>query len=414
MEIPSATVIFAALFAPAALVAGEKPDAGKKSAIPDQTDWCDWLRDDPGLLHDDKDNPWVQSFEIGGRFHYQASHLEGSDVNGRDFNDSYDEYRRLRLETKTVFLRYFELNLNTNLVADNRFRQGIYTDLEWGYDRFDDATLEFDIGEAFGDGVLDGIKLKYGRMKLDMTEEVHMSSNKIYTIERSAIADRLGGNEGRPTGFTLELDKDDWQFHGGVFSAEDDADFLGGWNDGRFYYASLEWKPDKDFRLLLDYSQNDADGRDDALGYGWATALSAVYEPGDWGVLAEMIYGDNGGGINAQVPRRQGDFHGFVVMPWYWIVEDKLQAVLQYQYAASSESQGLQLSSRYIRAGHDDPAVDVDNGRGNEHHMLYAGLNYHFCRDRLKIMGGVSLDELSTRGGEVEATTWQIAFRSAF
>lgn len=241
-----------------------------------------------------------------------------------------------------------------------------------------------------------------------------MSSSKIHTIERSAIAERLGGAESRPTGLTLELDKGDWQLHTGVFSAEDDADFIGGWNDGRFYYASLEWQADKDFRLLLDYSQNDADGRDDALGYGWAAALSAVYEPGDWGLLATMVYGDNGGGISAPVPRRQGDFHGFVAIPWYWIIEDKLQAVLQYQYASSPESQGLQLPARYIRAGHEDPAVDVDNGRGNEHHMFYAGLNYHFCRDRLKIMGGVSIDDLTTRGGEVKATTWQLAFRSAF
>jgi len=414
MEIPSAAVLIAALLAPAGLSAGEKPDTGEKSVTRDQNRWCDWLRDEPGLLHDDKKNPWIQSFEVGGRFHYQVTSLEGSDVNGRDFNDAYDEYRRFRLETKTVLLRYFELNLNTNLVADDRFRQGIFTDLEWGYDRFDEASLEFDIGDAFGEGMLDGIKLKYGRVKLDMTEEVHMSSNEIYTIERSAIAERLGGAEGRPTGLTLELDKGDWELHSGVFSSEDDADFLGGWNDGRFYYASLEWKADKDFRLLLDYSQNDADGRDDALGYGWAAALSAVYDPNDWGVLATMIYGDNGGGFRAPITRRQGDFHGLVMMPWYWIIKDKLQAVLQYQYAASSESQGLQLPPRYIRAGHDDPAVDVDNGRGDEHHSLYAGLSYHFCRDRLKLMGGVTLDDLNTRRGEVQTTTWQIAFRTAF
>jgi hypothetical protein len=78
------------------------------------------------------------------------------------------------------------------------------------------------------------------------------------------------------------------------------------------------------------------------------------------------------------------------------------------------ESQGLQLPTRYIRAGHDDPAVDVDNGRGNKIQSLYGGLNYHICKDRVKIMGGVSYDNLTTRRAEVKAVTYQIAFRTSF
>jgi len=241
-----------------------------------------------------------------------------------------------------------------------------------------------------------------------------MSSNEIYTLERSGISDKLGGSEGRPTGVTLELDKGDWELVVGMFSGEDDSDFIGGWNDGQFYYGSVQWKPTEEFKLLLDYTQNDASGADDSLGYGWAAALSAVYEKSSWGILGEAVYGDNGGGISAPITRRQGDFHAFVVMPWYWIIENKLQAVVQYQYASSTETQGLQLPARYIRGDHDNLAVDVDNGRGSEHHMIYAGLNYHLCRDRVKIMGGVSYDDLSTRNSDVDALTYQIGFRTSF
>ena len=381
---------------------------------PNNGNWCTWLQDDPGLLYENKENPWIQSFQIGGRFHYQAAYLEGTDINGVDFNDHYDEYRRLRFETKTQFLRFFTAEFNVNLVDDNRFRQGPFNELEWGYDAFDEASVEFDIGEAFGDGWLDGIKLKYGRMKLKMTEEVHMSSNEIYTLERSGIADKLGGLASRPTGVTLELDKGDWDLTVGVYSAEDDSDFVAGWGEGEFFYGSLEWRATEDLKFLLDYSQNNHDGLDDALGYGWASALSAIYEKENWGIIGEAIYGDNGGGISAPITRRQGDFHAFVVMPWYWIIQDKLQAVVQYQYASSTETQGLQLPARYIRGDHDNLAVDVDNGRGSEHHMIYAGLNYHLCRDRVKIMGGVSYDDLSTRNSDVDALTYQIGFRTAF
>jgi hypothetical protein len=393
---------------------GDSKESIVPPAAPLDGGWCAWLQNDPGLLYENTENPWIQSFEISGRFHYQAAYLEGTDINGLDFNDTYDEYRRLRFGTKTEFLRYFTAEINVNLVDDNRFRDDPFNELEWGYDTFDEASLEFDIGKAFGTGWLDGIKLKYGRMKLKMTEEAHMSSNEIYTIERSGLADKLGGEEGRPTGATLELDKGDWELVLGIFSGEDDADFIGGWNDGQFYYASLQWKPDKDFKMVLDYTQNDPDGADDALGYGWAIALSSVYDKKNWGILGQLVYGDNGGGVRAPIPRRQGDFHGFVVMPWYWIIEDKLQAVIQYQYASSTETQGLQLPSRYVRGARDNPAVDIDNGRGSEHHMIYAGLNYYICGDNLKIMGGVSYDDLSTRDSDLDALTYMIAFRTSF
>lgn len=401
---------------------GTPEASGAKDAVvippvepePNNGDWCTWLQDNPGRLYENKENPWIQSFQIGGRFHYQAAYLEGTDINGVDFNDHYDEYRRLRFETKTEFLRFFTAEFNVNLVDDNRFRQGPFNELEWGYDAFDEASVEFDIGEAFGDGWLDGIKLKYGRMKVKMTEEVHMSSNEIYTLERSGIADKLGGAASRPTGVTLELDKGDWDLIVGVYSAEDDSDFVSGWGEGEFFYGSLEWRATDDLKFVLDYSQNNHDGADDALGYGWASALSAIYKKSNWGIIGEAIYGDNGGGISAPITRRQGDFHAFVVMPWYWIIEDKLQAVVQYQYASSTETQGLQLPGRYIRGDHDNLAVDVDNGRGSEHHMIYAGLNYHLCRDRVKIMGGVSYDDLSTRNSDLDALTYQIGFRTAF
>ncbi|MCW1884058.1 OprO/OprP family phosphate-selective porin [Luteolibacter flavescens] len=394
--------------------AKDAPDLAVPPPATNNGNWCEWLQNDPGLLYNDPKNRWIQSFEVGGRFHYQIASMEGTDVNGTDFNDTYDEYRRLRLETKTQFLKHFVAEVNVNLVNDRRFRDDFFNELEWGYDRFDEVSLEFDIGEAFGDGWLDGIKLKYGRMKLKMTEEVHMSSNEIYTIERSAIADKVGGDASRPTGVTLELDKGDWDLTLGMFSAEDDSDFIAGWGEGQFFYGSLEWRASKNLKLVLDYTQNNHDGNDDALGYGWASAFSAIYKKKHWGVIAEAIYGDNGGGISAPITRRQGDFHGFVVMPWYWIVEDKLQAVVQYQYASSPESQGLQLPVRYVRAEHENPMVDVDNGRGNEHHYLYAGLNWHLCRDRVKVMGGFSLDDLTTRRSEIKAYTWQLAVRTSF
>ena len=200
-----------------------------------------------------------------------------------------------------------------------------------------------------------------------------------------------------------------------MFSAEEDNDLLADWSDGQFYYACLEWEPTEQLTFLLDYAHNDQKGMQDALGYAWAGALSGTYDAGPWGVMAGVVVGENQDGPTNPEARRQGDFHGFVVMPWYWLVEDRLQVVSQYQYASSEREQGLQLPSRYIRGHHRNPEVDIDNGRGSEHHAVYLGLNYHLCPDTVKLMGGVSYDRLSTqRGTHLSATTWQTGLRVSF
>lgn len=377
-------------------------------------DWLAVLGDDPGEVYKDRDNRWLQKVEFSGRLEYQVARVEGRDVNGLEFTDTHDDFRRARLGVEIDFLRHLEANLEVNLVNDDRFRDDPPRELEWGYDRFHEATLEFDLDDAFPTPWCDDLKLTYGRMKLRMGAENHQSSRHIPTIERSSISETLAGDASRPTGATLELEKADWQLVLGLFSGEDDSEFIGGWNDGHFYYGSLGWRPSADLTLLLDYVQNHPRGADDALGYAWAGALSATYDPARWGVTVVAVLGDNGAGPDALQARRQGDFKGFVVMPWYWIVEERLQVVVQYEEASSARAQGLQLRPRYIRGHHDHPLVDVDNGRGDRHRSLYAGVNWHIAPGHLKLMTGVSHERLDTRASNLDATTWQAAVRMAF
>jgi hypothetical protein len=287
----------------------------------------------PGTLYKNKENPILQGFNVGGRFQYQAAYLDGSDVNGRDFNDTYDEYRRVRIETKVDFLQFFSANIKINMVNDDRRSGG---DLDWGYEDFDEAVFTFDIKKAFGAGALDELKLNYGRFKFLMTEEVHMSSKEIYTVERSAIANKLYGANSRPTGVTLDAALGKWSGTLGLFSGEDDSEFIGGWNDGEAYYLSLFHDTTDEWRLGLDFVINDESGADDFLGYAWAAAFNAIYEKDRFGAVSTIAIGENNGnGI------RGGSFHALMVMPYYWIVEDRLQAVVQYQYAGASESEGI-------------------------------------------------------------------------
>ncbi|MFM2198967.1 MAG: hypothetical protein RLZZ505_2399 [Verrucomicrobiota bacterium] len=368
-------------------------------------DWCTWLQSKPGTLYKNAENPWLQSFNIGGRFQYQAAYLEGEDVNGRDFNDTYDDYRRARIETKTEFLRFFSANIKLNMVNDGR---PAGNDLDWGYDTFDEAVFTFDIKKAFGAGSLDALKLNYGRFKFNMTEEVHMSSKEIYTVERSAIANKLYGNPNRATGFTLDAAMGKWSGTVGIFSSEDDTEFIGGWNDGQAYYLSVAHATTDEWRFVLDFVINNEDGGDDYLGYAWATALNAIYAKDRFGAVTTLVLGENNAaGV------RGGSFESLMVMPYYWLVEDRLQAVCQYQYAGSSESEGMRTNSRYVRSQH-SAGVNVNSGRGDELHTLYTGLNYHICGDNAKIMAGVEYSALDTPAGDVNALTYLVAFRTFF
>jgi hypothetical protein len=385
------------------LVAGTAVQPPPAATAPSQGDWCQWLQSKPGTLYKNPENPILQGFQIGGRFQYQAAYLEGEDVNGRDFNDTYDEYRRVRIETKTDFLRFFSANIKLNMVEDSR-RSG--ADLDWGYSDFDEAVFSFDIKKAFGAGPLDTLKLNYGRHKFNFTEEVHMSSKEIYTIERSAIANKLYGANSRPTGVTLDAALGKWSGTVGVFSGEDDSEFIGGWNDGQAYYLSLAHETTDEWRFVADFVVNDQSGTDDFLGYDWATALNAIYEKDRFGAVTTIALGENNGSGN-----RGGSFHSLMVMPYYWILEDRLQAVFQYQYAGASEAQGIRTNSRYVRNYN---GVNVNDGRGDELHTLYAGLNYHFCGDNLKIMTGIEYASLDTPAGDVSAMTYLVGFRTFF
>ncbi len=383
------------------VLAGSEPPTPAASG-----DWCQWLQNKPGMLYKNKENPFLQSFQLGGRFQYQASYLDGEDVNGRDFNDTYDEYRRVRLEVKTEFLKYFSAKIGINVVNDERRND---ENLEWGYSTFDEAYFSFDIKKAFGAGPLDALKLNYGRFKFNMTEEVHMSSKDIFTVERSAIANKLYGVNNRPSGITLDGELDKWSGTLGIFSGDENSEFIGGWSDGLAYYFSGAYAHSEQWRFILDFVKNEPSGEVDFLAYDWATAMNAVYEEGRFGTLATLVLGGN----NDATAERGGSFHGLVIMPWYWVLEDKLQAVFQYQYSGSSQDQGIRTNSRYVRSAH-DAGVSVNGGRGDELHTLYAGLNYHICGDNAKIMTGIEYSSLNTPKGDVNALTYSVAFRTFF
>lgn len=367
-------------------------------------DWCSGLKD-IGKIHSDPDNPFLQSLSLEGRIHYQAGLIVGNDNLGNGFNESFDDFRRVRLGWKAQFLQHFTAQTAVDLVFDNRFRGG---DQDWGFQRFETATLTFDMKSAFPVDDLDSLTLTYGVRKFAMTSEVRESSNNIITIERSALANKVHA-AANPTGFSLSAGKNGWLVTAAILSTEDDTDTLGGFNDGLIYHAAVDFKATDTLSYRLDAAISDTSpGEDDILGYDWAASFNAIYDKSPYGILGTVVLGDNG----AQAAGRGGSFHGLTVMPWYWIIDGKLQAVYQYSLSASEEPAGIRANTRSLSGAQN--IASVNSGRGDELHTFYLGLNWYPCGHNLKLMGGVEYADLTTPAGGVDALTCTMAVRMKF
>jgi hypothetical protein len=372
-------------------------------------DWCKTLSD-IGKIYSDKSNPYIQSFSLEGRLQYQMMHIDGNDSNGDNFSETADEYRRARLGAKVDFLQYFSAKAVVDIVSDSRPSGD---GLDWGYQNFDTATLTFDIKKAFSIGALDKLNVTYGRHKFEMSAEAVESSNNIITIERSALSNKVYAS-GRPTGLSIQAGKGDWMLTTAIYSAAAQEEFInGGFNDGIAYFGAIDYTGLDKLKLRWDFVYNDADDiqNDSELGYEWATTFNTIYEEGPFGILGTVALGDNGENTNAN---REGTFYGFTVMPWYWIVEKKLQGVFQYSFAGSDEAQGIRTNSRYLRNGATGGVIGGADGRGDELHTFYTGLNYYLCGNSAKIMGGIEYADLNGPSGNVDALTYLLGFRMKF
>lgn len=402
------------------VVAGTEPQTTEASPS-NPGDWCEWLQNKPGTLYKNSENPYLQEFQIEGRLQFQMAHLEGEDVNGDDYSSDFNEFRRFRLGAKAKFFTYFGAKVSFDLVGDERIQNSPNSGLGWGYEQFDEAWMSFDIGEAVGTGPFDTLVMAYGRHKYLFGQEARTSSNKLLTVERSAMSNKVY-NSARPTGLVVDATKDKWSFTGALYSSTtdgEDNEAFNGWQDGVIYYASAGYQATKELNLRADFVYNDADvteGEDSLLPYAWASSFNGEYAAGAWGIIGDFTYGSNGGDRIGHADSESDDFWGIMVMPYYWLVEDKLQLVGQYQYGGADASEGLRINSRYgrVRGTDGNSGIDVNSGRGDEHHSLYAGLNYYLCGHNAKVQAGVEYQTMDTPSGDFDTVTYLLGFRTFF
>lgn len=349
---------------------------------------CDLLKE-VGELYKANDNPYIQEVKLFGRAQWQYGYTEGSSANGEKFEEQYTELRRLRAGIQAKLLDKWELKVSAN------FEEGGPDDHKLGYDSFDTAIVKYSIDDTLG---LEDINFTYGRQKLTVGAESHTSSKRIQTVERSNIGNFFYSGR-RPTGFTASATKGETHLKSGIYSTEDDSDFIGGWNDGEAIYLGAthhQWQADLLYNNVD--SSRDKATEDDIFEYRWACSLSHNSEHGRWNLLINGLYGEL---------LSNESVYGLVIMPSTFLIEDKLEAVARYQFAGADDNT-FTLTRRYAGEA-------SDGTKGTENHTLYAGLNYYLCGHRAKIQTGVEYETLDRENGEdADATTFWAAFRMYF
>jgi hypothetical protein len=397
---------------------------------PESKSVCDTLKT-IGTFYKNADNPYIQEFKLFGRYHYQAGSIAGSDVNGDHFNSKFDIHRRARLGGSVKFAQFFKVKFESQLVADARYKGG---ELNWGQPdswlAYDQAWLSFDLQKAFDLEALDKLSVTYGRQKFLMGAEVHASSKHIKTIERSALANTvyLGA---LPAGFTISGTKGSWKVNASVYSdvtATNKWDsIVGDWSGGEGYLLNVIKTFENDDQLIVDYFyHNDTngpaqkptiDGGDDwFFNKKWAASVAYQGERGPWGFMVNVIGGEHGEQTKSI---REGLFYGVITQGTYWLIEDHLELVGQYQWQGSDEEEGIRAYSKDFGSGTSGAPSgghggDVNSGRGDSHHLVYTGLNWYLCGDNAKIMTGVEYDNLDTPDGNADAFTLWAAYRMYF
>jgi hypothetical protein len=115
-----------------------------------------------------------------------------------------------------------------------------------------------------------------------------------------------------------------------------------------------------------------------------AAATYFDYQQSRFCLMAQAGYG-NGTTV-------KGDLCALMVMPSYYVILDKLEAVVRYQYGTANQRNGIALMNRQDKT--------VGSFSGNTYDSAYLGLNYYIYGQKCKLMLGEQFDDLTGGTGK--------------
>lgn len=353
------------------------------------------------IIHQNPKYETVQKVDLYLAYMHQFGSVSGKDLLGHKVEKSAEEMRRFWVGAQGDFLNVLSFKVVSQISKDrHNFPKG---KREFGHETFRSANVTFRAHDAFNLSNFDSLTLGYGRRSGRMADEWQRSATHINTLERSAFSNKMwlsDAEKGNPLAVwgksRIGQSTIDLALFSGTYS-----DWIGGWEDSLTYFVSYE----RDFSqatgmdmtdLWFSAYYQDSESEEDILAKGIQHAFVFVsrWANGPWALHTTFGIGENGLQI---MPEQAGGFWGAVIMPMYWLVEEKQKLVCRYQYQSSDEALGIRMNNRYARmAAAEDTHININSSRGDEHHSLYIGYNYYLSGENLKLVTGVQWDRLSS------------------
>jgi phosphate-selective porin OprO/OprP len=344
-------------------------------------------------LYKDESNPILQSFSLQGRLHLQSIYGEsnGNSFNTSDYKESGKdeavwgddiEARRARFGFKSQWFKDFKLEGMINVDTDGMDDSGsdtLYKDL---YDLY----VNYSYSKA--------LNVKVGKMKVQFSREQEISSNNIFTIERSMMSNLLTPGELTGIQFKGTDIKGGWLYELGYYGNDRSREFTSG-DGGEIFLAKIGYDYASKFGLdeavaSLHFMHNNEPGYDEPSDskynpsaspkFTTSIALTNEINHGRFGLLTDvyMASGDDGLG--------QSDVMGITVMPSYYVATG-LQLVGRLQIATSDDLNDLTVPGRY-------ETLQPGDDKGDTYVSAYLGLNYYIHGHKLKLMNGIEFSQM--------------------
>ncbi len=358
----------AATISPTSLLAGQENEQNVQNPAIFETIWKS------PKLYNNPSSPYVQQFNLVGRYHGQYWWANSEGNSARDW-----ENRRMYVGVNAKLFNtiIMEVQINLNDDFDPAYK-GLY-----------DAFIKWQPSES-------NFAISAGRLDYVYTGmERSTSSKRIKTMERAILVNQI--MPGEVIGVYINDTIGNFSYQTGLFSGsikDEFTDFKGGYGAllGMQYNLALFYETGS---LHLDYLYNNGNVNNNAF-KPYKNIISLWYE-GQKGAMSLGIDITAATGL-----AEQSDLFGFTLLPAFDLVHnlfignDKLQLSMRYHYATSADHHGLQFNKRYEQP--------VTSGTGDSYNSFYLGLNYYLYQQKLKFMAGIEyflMDGVSDMDSEI-------------
>ncbi len=339
---------------------------------------------DLAVLYRNEDNPVLERFSLRGELALQWAA-------GTSDRGSYGSWE---LPTDGLWdgidVRRWRLGFESKWFSCIRFWGTIDITPQW--DPFYSDIYDFAVSYSRSEELTVGV----GKIKSQyFTQENNTRSRELIVFEQSLLVNTLVPKQ--LTAAWINGKAGSWVYALAGYAGDYETEFSR-FDAGAVVQASLGY----DFASALnmdkalvkfDYQGSTSARNSDGPGrFGSAFSLNTTFQSGNFYGYTDFL-----GGLGLD---SQGDVWGVVLTPTYFLIPNRLQAVLRYQYAHGDDD-GLSLQKRYEALA---PEIQSTKGAGSDYNAVYLGLNYYIYRHNIKLMTGVEYNDMT--GGQRTFSGW--------